>query len=772
MKTNTVNSFEPENMNTQTPEEFLSKFTNTKFRYFADNDKSITKGKSDTRHPEWNNEQNQNGEFFTVNGFTGGQTDEFLDTLNAVFVDVDYEVGISDTERRRRISALYMDMDAMEFTPSYIIETRKGCHCYWILDKPVKKSDLKAGQWEEAKKQYLGILTTLVAHWGADPGAKTIGRVLRVPGSRHWKQADDPFTVGFFGGDGTSYAWQTIAKLFSPQYETKKVAGEFPKAISDALELQYPRLSRPSSQALLRTTGTHIPVGMRNKSLHAISTILRDAGTPLDQALAMFPEYHGIVSERGIQAARNTIRSAYAGKWVYGNTSDVIAPHVTADERTTIAAICKKEYKAKKEADHLRYNMFEHEILAQYPNMRRDSAGTWYMYDGGIYVPKSKDQMQALVMTCLEEAELYDHKTRTKANDKIACLAALIPEGFEPDADENIINVHNGLLEIKTLKLLPHTPEYQSLSQLPFDFDLDSKCPRWEQFITEVTQGDIDHARILQQFAGYCLTSATHHHKALILVGSGRNGKSVFSEILSDLLGARNTSNLSMDQINERFGIAGLYGKKLNVIEEVREDYYDSDILKKIISGGRVSAEVKNQQDKLTFFPTAKHVFCVNTLPRLSDTSEGAFDRLIIVPFNQRFGVDGLPIDPYLTTKLRAELPGILIWAIDGLHDLNANGRFSETEKNRELIMDYKKENSGVREFISEECITGDGITSDRNTLYSEYKMHILNSGGKPKGRQGFVRELRGLGFRVEIFKTVQGTRYYNVVGLDLASSH
>lgn len=758
-------------MTTQTPEAFLEKFHNTKFRYFADNDTATTRGNSDVRHSEWNDAEHQNGEFFTVNGFTGGQKDENLDTLNAFFVDVDYEVGISDEERKAKISTLYMDMDAIGFTPSFVVETKKGCHCYWLLDKPVKKADILAGKWDEAKKQYIGILTTLVRHWGADPGAKTIGRVLRVPGSLHWKKANDPFTVSFFATDDVAYSWNTVAKMFPPQYDTVKAVGDFPKAIADALELQYPRLSRPSTQALLKTTGGHIPVGLRNKSLHAISTILRDAGVPIDKAMAMFPEYHGIVKERGIQAARNTIRSAYAGKWVYGQSSDVIAPHVTADERKMISDICKKEYKAKKEADHLRYNVFEHEILAKYPNTRRDSAGMWYMYENGVYTPKSKEQMQSIIMTMLEDAELYDHKTRTKAGDKLACFAALIPEGFDPDADPDIINMKNGLLNMKTLELSPHTPEYASLSQLPFDFDMSADCQRWQKFITEVTIGDTDHARILKQFAGYCLTSATHHHKALILVGSGRNGKSVFSEILTELLGPRNTSSLTMDQINERFGIAGLYGKKLNVIEEVKEDYYESEILKKIISGGNVNAEVKNQQDKLDFCPTAKHLFCVNTLPRLSDTSEGAFDRLMIVPFLQRFGRDGLPLDPYLTSKLRTELPGILLWAINGLHDLNNEGRFSETEKNYALVDEYKKENSGVREFIAEMCISQKDVTYDRNLLYDKYKNHIFNCGGKPKGRQGFVRELKGLGYQVQLSKTVNGIRYYDIFGLAPASS-
>ncbi len=751
---------------------FLSHFHNSKFRYYGDNKKpsTITMGNSDTRRPEWNDERYQNSECFTVNGFTGGQKDEHIDVLNAFFIDIDWNQDITDTERTAKISELYMDMDGMDCAPSYIIETKKGCHCYWILKTPVRKDALTAGQWETAKNTYEGILTTLTRHWGADLGAKSIGRILRIPGSLHWKNPEQSFKIKFFAEGGMLYEWATIEKLFPPQYDEVEVRGEFPKVIATELERLYPRLSRPSSQALLKTSGGHIPVGLRNKSLHAISTILRDSGVPLDKAIAMFSEYHGIVEERGIKAARNTIRSAYAGKCTYGNRSDVIAPHVTPEERDTIATICKKELRAKKESDLLRYAEFEHEILAQYPDIRKDATGRWYQYENGVYVSRSDEWMISLVMRLLEAADLSNHKTRAKVLDKLACFSSLLPPIFNPDSDPNILNVHNGLLNIRTLDLSPHTPSYDSISQLPFDYMIDAKSPRWEKFIGEVTRGEAGQARLLRQFAGYCLTNDTKYHKALILVGGGSNGKSVFSSMLTHLLGNQNTSAYSIDQINGRFGLAGLYGKRLNIIEEVKEGYYESDIIKKLISGESVSAEIKMKQDALNFRPTTKLLFCVNSLPRLQDTSDGAFRRFIIIEFSQRFGEEGLVADPNLGQKLREELPGILVWSLGGLADLVNEQGFTETQRNKDAIEEYKKENSGVREFVAEKCVIRLDGREDRDKLYEQYGIFITDCGGKSKGRTGFVRELKSLGYRTVKRSTTHGYHTYDVLGLTTLS--
>lgn len=734
--------------------QFLKLFPNHGFRYFPEGGINGVPESIFTLKKELND--NGYGSFFTVNGFKNGQTLNDMISLNAFFVDIDWEKGISQADKKQKMQEMYMEACDKDMpVPTIVVETQKGMHMYWILESPI----LKGNKWEDIVSDYRAITIAIINYFGGDISAKDPTRVLRLPETKHWKDPKNPFIISIWTKElGPKYTFEDIKKAFpvAKEVEKKKIdRGDFPQDISEGIELQYPRISRPSSVALLKKTGNHIKEGTRNASLHIAATIYRDAGKSIQEAYTYFNEYHGIEKERGMNAIRATIRSAYNGGYIYGYGHELVKPHVTREERDTLSATAKVLFKAKKEQDETFFLDYERRILEKHPTLLLNKIGEFYEYANGVYVRKTDDEISAIVFRALDEDNLNKYASRSKVNDKIAALSSLIiDKPFIPDADPNIVNVKNGLLNIKTFELFPHTPNYVSIAQSPVEYKPEAKSPVWDKFIKEVTCNDASQEYLLQQFAGYCMTTETRHEKALILQGTGGNGKGKFMHALRSIIGAQSCSNVKLQALNERFGLKSLHGKKLNVIDEINGHYFESDVIKGIISGEPLSAEVKNKQEMFEFKPFAKIIFTVNDLPRLNDTSDGIYRRLIIMTFDQSFSENATEIkkekDVYLDEKMNAELPGILNWALEGLKNLRKDGKFIITEKNTAEMIRFKRENSPLSEYIDADYEEDEENVIDFAEIYTGYKQYALKNGYKPKTSNNVSKELRHLGLRME----------------------
>lgn len=737
-----------------TQAQFLKLFSNTGFRYFTEGGIEGAPESTFTIKKELN--EKGYGSFFTVNGFKNGEKTENMISLNSFFVDIDWEKGISQANKKQKMSEMYMEASEKGMPmPTVVVETQKGMHMYWILESPI----IKGEGWEDIVNEYRGITSSIISYFGGDVGAKDPTRVLRLPETKHWKDPKNPFTISIWTKElGPKHTFEEIKKAFpiAKEIEKKKVdRGDFPQDISDGIELQYPRISRPSSIALLKKTGGHIKEGTRNASLHIAATIYRDAKKTIQEAYAYFDEYHGIAKERGINAIRATIRSAYNGGYVYGMNHDLVKPHVTKEERDTLSATAKVLFKSKKEQDETFFLDYERRILEKHPTLILDKISEFYEYEKGVYVRRTDDEISAMVFSALDEDNLNKYASRSKVNDKIAALSALIiGKPFNPDKNPDIVNVKNGLLNIKTFELLPHTPDYLSIAQSPVEYHPEATSPVWDKFMEEVTCGEKDQAYLLQQFAGYCLTTETRHEKALIIQGTGGNGKGKFMHALRSIVGEQSCSNVKLRSLNERFGLKSLHGKKLNVIDEISGHYFESDIIKGIISGEPLSAEVKNKQEMFEFRPFAKIIFTVNDLPRINDTSDGIYRRLIIMTFDQSFSEEVIGAkkekDIYLNEKIDAELSGVLNWALEGLKNLRTDGKFVISEKNTTEMIRFKRENSPLAEYIESEYEKEENETVSFETLYAGYKLECAKNGNKAKSNNNIGKELRQMGFRME----------------------
>lgn len=418
---------------------------------------------------------------------------------------------------------------------------------------------------------------------------------------------------------------------------------------------------------------------------------------------------------------------------------------------------------AKREQEIL-YQRYEDLILARHPYIRYVEQLGFIDYVDGRYELLSDDRVDALILNEMLKDGLLNFRTRSGVENKIKCLKSVdrirINQN-DMDRDAKLLNLENGLLDIETGILHPHDPGYFSMNQIPvYWFEgvpIEELAPRWIKFIQEITQGDQDKARLLQEIAGYCFTKEVWLHKAFILYGAGANGKSTFIEVIAKMLGRQNTSYLTLKQLHEQFSLFGLYGKRLNVVEEISENYFESDMVKKIVTGVQIEADRKFKSS-IKFTPFAKIVFAVNSLPKIRDTSHGLYRRLIIVPFTAVFDPSQ---EPDLPDTLWSERSGVLKWAVEGWKRLREQRRFTSSVDIIKASEEFKEMNSPITEFILatydlDQSQSSRFIMPVKN-VFSAYREFCREMGYSAKAYQNFLHEMKtlthGLLSSIKIFK-------------------
>jgi putative DNA primase/helicase len=318
---------------------------------------------------------------------------------------------------------------------------------------------------------------------------------------------------------------------------------------------------------------------------------------------------------------------------------------------------------------------------------------------------------------------------------------------IQPNRD--LICLANGTLDTKTCTLIEHNPSHYLRTKSNIEWNPDARCDRWLQFLDEIFADDpdkIEKIAFIQEWIGYCLTADNSQHKFVWMVGSGGNGKSVLLAILSYLVGSENITNAAIEELGKTFVRAELEGKLVNISSEMSASATMADsYLKAIVSGDTVQAERKFQPP-FSFKPFVKLIAATNHLPRLLDLSDGFFRRAIILTFNAHFTDENK--DPRLEQKLMAELPGILVWAVQGLERLRSNARFTSMPSSVMELAKYRVE-SDTEKLFTDEClehVMQGGLSP--STIYEGYVDWCKRNGFYPKSSVGLGRRLSELGYK------------------------
>jgi putative DNA primase/helicase len=325
----------------------------------------------------------------------------------------------------------------------------------------------------------------------------------------------------------------------------------------------------------------------------------------------------------------------------------------------------------------------------------------------------------------------------------------------QPPQGVVFINLFNGTLEVGTkgARLRPHNPIDFLTYQLPFNYDPKAKSSVFQTYLDKVLP-DTERQKVLAEFLGYVFikngSMNLKEEKALILHGTGANGKSVFFEVVNALLGQVNVSSYSLQNLTESSGYyrAMIANKLVNYASEINGTL-ETAIFKQLVSGEPVDARLPYGKP-MEIRQYAKLIFNCNELPKEVEHTNAYFRRFLIVPFDVT--ISEHEQDKKLHTKIiQNELSGVLNWVLEGLGRLLEQQGFSHCDASVRAVEHYKTQSDSVKLFIEENDYkphpTSYKLLKD---LYLAYRTFCNEDGFKPVNKSNFIRRLQGNGVQVE----------------------
>ncbi|HEU4567682.1 MAG TPA: phage/plasmid primase, P4 family, partial [Marmoricola sp.] len=394
------------------------------------------------------------------------------------------------------------------------------------------------------------------------------------------------------------------------------------------------------------------------------------------------------------------------------------------------------------------------DVLAQGP-LRLGRDNIFWSYAGGVWSPDIDVIEQRLV-------RLLGQRYRRSHLGTVEGVVKTFVPAITCDPIPELVNFRNGLLDWSAGELGPHSPEVPSTVQLAVDYDPDATCPAFEEFVAQVVPEDV--IPTVWELIGYLMYSGNPLHKAVMLTGTGRNGKGTFLRVVEALLDTRNITSVSLsDLVENRFSAASLFGKLANIAGDIDAKYIENTAKFKAITGGDVIPGEHKFKRPFDFVPWAVPMFSANKIPPSADTTVGYLSRWLVVPFPNSFlGREDRTLDKKLQRP--EELRGIAARGIAALGRLLARGDFELTESGALAREDFIRRVDQVQTWLAECCSVHVGNPwVARTDLYAAYKQWAFRDGHKPVRASEFYERLEQAGGEPAIMHGTRGFKRIRV---------
>lgn len=328
---------------------------------------------------------------------------------------------------------------------------------------------------------------------------------------------------------------------------------------------------------------------------------------------------------------------------------------------------------------------------------------------------------------------------------------AWLSEDSPPFPVEHCVPCRNGMVSIQ--RLVDGSGEYHAritprlFTTCALDIDFNSRAPeptRWLSFLDQLFGDDRECIALLQQWLGYLLLPDTSQQKFLCMIGPPRAGKGVITNVIRELVGVTNCVSQTAASLAMNFGLWPLVGSSLCIVPDARMGRRtdQSLITERILSivGEDTLTIDRKHRDAVTLKLSTRLMLVSNEMPALYDSSGAVVARMLVLPLTRSFlGQE----DPLLLDKLREELPGILLWAIDGWAALRQQGRFIQPEAGRELLDQAIELGSPVKSFVNDYCDIDSGAWAATDDLFAAW-VQWAEKHGHAAGSSGmFAKNLK-----------------------------
>ena len=320
----------------------------------------------------------------------------------------------------------------------------------------------------------------------------------------------------------------------------------------------------------------------------------------------------------------------------------------------------------------------------------------------------------------------------------------LQPRRDDPRPDELLV-CRNGMVHLPTGRFYAPDPRFFSMTSLGVPYNPEAPEPTlWLRFLEQLWEDDRESQQLLQEWFGYCLTPDVSQHKALIMVGPPRSGKGTIANVLTEMLGGPSVTSIMMGDFTSEFGLWRLLGKSLAIVPDARvSGRYDSaQIVEKFlaITGGDLVSVNRKNLAPVDVRLGVRFMLLTNVVPQLADAAAAFPERLLPLALDQSFlGKE----DRGLGSRLAAELPGILNWAVAGWHRLRERGSFTRSSTSEHIREALEEASSPCRAFVRQCCDLDPQEFTSTSQLFEAWRTWCQVHGRHSGSSSTFGRNLR-----------------------------
>ena len=234
---------------------------------------------------------------------------------------------------------------------------------------------------------------------------------------------------------------------------------------------------------------------------------------------------------------------------------------------------------------------FDHSLMARYLKRNFNAIkilDNVHLYINGVY---TFDNMAI-------EKEIFRVIPQLMEKQRLETIKSLNLICENREIDRNWVNFRNTLYNPITGEFKEHTPDIVTVNRIPNDYNPEADTSEIQKLMLSFVCEDEKLLNVLMEYIGYIFYPGTDFEKCMIITGERDNGKSTLTNYLrEDIVGVDNTSNVPLEDFNDKFATYDLRGKMLNVSSELNGGYIsDTAKFKQIISGDTIRVQLKNEK--------------------------------------------------------------------------------------------------------------------------------------------------------------------------------
>lgn len=415
------------------------------------------------------------------------------------------------------------------------------------------------------------------------------------------------------------------------------------------------------------------------------------------------------------------------------------------------------------------YDKYKERLLY---NTTNDS---WYIWSGKLWVKDERNELTGLITDILQDignskAMIFDEKICTDYKKIvryfIKCLSNSSYLGIlnylkrlpnvavninDFDKDKHLLNLNNGIYNIKTQQLIPHDPVFMMSKITPINYNPKAISPKFWSFLYKIFDDNHKLVSFIRRALAITFSGESLEEVLFFCYGSGANGKSVFFKLLEIVYGdyfqkAPNSMIMQQERNNIPNDIAQLPNRRMVLCAELPDDQrFNESIIKDLTGNDSIQARFL-RQEFFTFTPTHTLWLYGNHKPKIHGSDYGIWRRICLIPFAVTIPVEERIPQHELLDSFMEELEGILFWILDGYKDYQKFG-LDIPDIVRMATNEYKEDNDVILDFMNE-CTVSDGNYSiPTKDLYTTYTLYTKENKSYTISNKKFFAKVEEKGY-------------------------